>query len=157
MNLQLLNQEMNILMVDDDVTLQNLLASFFSSKNIRFQSAFSAQEVLRKKCLDHINVVLLDVQLPDMNGFDFSKALNKLVTHPFATLFLSGVNMDTQSICQGYDSGCVDYLLKPIDPSILLKKVQAAYENTQHILELEYVVEEKLALEEELLKIDIDF
>ena len=157
MNLKLLNESINVLMVDDDRALQTAVSMYLASQNIKFHSVFSAAEALSSSVLDEMDVLLVDIQLPDMDGFECAKKIQNKTLNQFATLFLSGVSMDTHSICKGYDMGCVDYLLKPVDPEILLRKVCTAYEQIQQILELEFIVEEKLALEEELLKIDLDF
>ena len=73
MNLKLLNDQINVLMIDDDLKLQKMTALYLNSQNLNFHSAFTAKEAINHQALDSINVVLIDIQLPDMTGFECAK------------------------------------------------------------------------------------
>lgn len=113
-----------ILIVDDKVenliALENLLDSF----EVDLVRAQSGEEALAQT-LDHdFALVLLDVQMPGMNGYEVAELLrgNKK-TRTIPIIFVTAASMADAQIFKGYESGAVDYLLKPLNSSIFKSKV----------------------------------
>ncbi len=114
----------SVLVVDD--TPANLLAfeAVLAPLGHRIVQASSGEEALR--CLLHEDfcVVLLDVQMAGMDGFETASLIK---AHPRTAqtpiIFVTAINRDEAHIFKGYDHGGVDYLLKPFDPHILRSKV----------------------------------
>src|SRR5690606_9641594 len=114
-----------ILIVDDKPENLVSLRGFLEHNNFSVDSASSGEEALRKVLKTVYSLIILDVQMPGMDGFevaetilDYSKARDTPI------LFLSAVNIDKEFITRGYLSGAVDYITKPFDPDILLLKVK---------------------------------
>lgn len=116
---------LDILIVDDRpenlLTLEHLL----ESPELNIVRANSGQEALGL-LLDHdFALVLLDVQMPDMDGFETAELMrgNKRTRH-IPIIFVTANHTESKHIFRGYDSGAVDYLFKPLDAQMLLCKVR---------------------------------
>ena len=116
---------LDILIVDDRpenlLTLEHLL----ESPDLNIVRANSGQEALGL-LLDHdFALVLLDVQMPEMDGFETAELMrgNKRTRH-IPIIFVTANHTESKHIFRGYDSGAVDYLFKPLDAQMLLCKVR---------------------------------
>jgi len=114
----------NLLIVDDRP--ENLLAleAILDLPDINLIRANSGEEALAK-VLDHdVGLILLDVQMPGMDGFETADLLraNK-DTCQIPIIFLTAINKEDRYLSAGYNVGAVDYLFKPLDADILLSKV----------------------------------
>ena len=126
-----------ILIVDDRPENLLVLESLLDEPDIELIKADSGNEALRK-ILDHeFALVLLDVQMPDMDGYEVAELLrgNKKTRH-VPIIFVTAKNKEDASIFKGYDSGAVDYLFKPLEPVILKSKVGVFLELYRHKEEL---------------------
>jgi len=126
-----------ILIVDDRPENLLVLESLLDEPDIELIKADSGNEALRK-ILDHeFALVLLDVQMPDMDGYEVAELLrgNKKTRH-VPIIFVTAKNKEDASIFKGYDSGAVDYLFKPLEPVILKSKVGVFLELFRHKEEL---------------------
>ncbi|MHC5596418.1 MAG: hybrid sensor histidine kinase/response regulator [Nostoc sp.] len=116
--------KVNILLVDDKV--ENLLAleAILEKLGENLVRATSGEEALR--CLLHQDfaVILLDVQMPGMDGFETATLIrNRGRSRHTPIIFLTAFSTSDQMLFKGYALGAVDYLLKPLDPNILTSKV----------------------------------
>ncbi|HEU4727512.1 MAG TPA: response regulator, partial [Kofleriaceae bacterium] len=103
-----------VLLVDDRP--ENLLAleAVLEPLGVRLRTATSGEEALRALLAEDFAVVLLDVQMPGMDGFEtarFIRGRDRSATTPI--IFLTAVSTDVDHVVAGYDAGAVDYLLKP--------------------------------------------
>jgi signal transduction histidine kinase len=115
-------------------------------------TAASGEEALKKILKNEYSVIILDVQMPDMDGYEVAEAINGLnKTKDIPIIFLSAVNIDKRFIAKGYDSGGVDYITKPFDNELLLLKVRTFYRLYQQRKELK-LVEDALRREIEMRK-----
>src|SRR5688500_15276766 len=115
----------NVLLVDDRP--ENLLAleSVLADLNQNLISVTSAKEALRYLLLEDVALVLLDVQMPGLNGFEFAELIRERErTQHTPIIFISASSVEDHSIFKGYALGAVDYLAKPIQPEILKSKVR---------------------------------
>ncbi|WP_341530714.1 response regulator [Nostoc sp. UHCC 0302] len=116
--------KVNILLVDDK--LENLLAleAILEKLGENLVRATSGEEALR--CILHQDfaVILLDVQMPGIDGFETATLIrNRGRSRQTPIIFLTAFSTSDQMLFKGYSLGAVDYLLKPIDPNILTSKV----------------------------------
>jgi CheY-like chemotaxis protein len=121
-NLQL--PRSRILLVDD--TPQNLVALevVLEDMDCDLDSVTSGNAALAKLLKHDYALVLLDVQMPEMDGFevaDIMRSHQRTQTVPI--IFVTAISKETRFVQQGYRSGAVDYLFKPIDPQLLQSKV----------------------------------
>jgi diguanylate cyclase (GGDEF)-like protein/PAS domain S-box-containing protein len=84
----------------------------------------SGNEALKQLLRDEFAVVLMDVQMPDMNGFETAEIIrNNEDTKALPIIFVTAISKEKRYVDQGYELGAVDYLFKPFDPQILRYKV----------------------------------
>lgn len=136
-----------ILIVDDNQNNIYSLKKLLESKDFQVDTAESGEQALGKALKNNYALIILDVQMPGMDGFEVAETFaGYSKTKEIPIIFLSAVNTDKQFITRGYASGGIDYVTKPIDPEILLLKVKTFYnlqenslalKKTQHSLELE--------------------
>ena len=117
-------QPVNILLVDDRP--ENLLAleALLQPLGYHLIKARSGQEALRCVLQYDFAVILLDVQMPNMDGFETAELIRgRERSHSTPIIFLTAVSTSELHIARGYLAGAVDYLLKPFLPETLLAKV----------------------------------
>ena len=113
-----------ILLVDDRP--ENLLAleAILSSLGQTLVRAASGEEALKALLADDYAVILLDVQMPGMDGFETAAHIKRRErTRHVPILFLTAVDYDPHLAFRGYQAGAVDYISKPFDPWVLRSKV----------------------------------
>ncbi len=112
-----------ILLVDDDE--RNLLALSHVLEDVaEVVTAPSGREALRYLLQDEFAVLLLDVFMPEMDGYELAELVRQRAqTARVPIIFLSAVNKDTEHLMRGYAMGAVDYVFKPVDPIVLRSKV----------------------------------
>jgi PAS domain S-box-containing protein len=115
--------QVEILIVDD--RSENLLAleAILEPLGQRLVRANSGEEALRKLLLHDFAVVLLDVQMPGMNGFETQLIKSRERTRYIPIIFLTAISKEEDYIFRGYQMGAVDYISKPFQPDVLRAKV----------------------------------
>jgi DNA-binding response OmpR family regulator len=116
-------------------------------------TATSGNDALRLSLKHDFAIVLMDVRMPDMDGFETAELMRTYPkTSSLPIIFVSAVMKDTQHQFKGYESGAFDYLLKPIDSTILRSKVRVFCDLFQqrqklkvHEQQLETLVSERTA------------
>lgn len=117
-----------ILIVDDKAENIYSLKKLLESKNFVVDTAMSGEEALKKVLKKNYALIILDVQMPGMDGFEVAETLSGFSkSKNIPIIFLSAVNIDKKFITKGYASGGIDYVTKPVDPDILLLKVKTFY------------------------------
>lgn len=114
-----------ILIVDDRPENVLSLRKTLQLHSFSVDTASSGEEALKKTLRNNYSLIILDVQMPGMDGFEVAEFLSgNKSTRDIPILFLSAVNTEKKFITKGYSSGAIDYIVKPIDPDILLLKVK---------------------------------
>lgn len=116
-----------ILIVDDNAqnlfALRSLLESSLEAQVIEAVSGLAA---LEKISHDRIDLILLDIQMPDINGFEVAKLIrNRKRYRNIPIIFLTGIYKTEEFKRRGLEGGGIDYLTKPVDDTILLNRVRA--------------------------------
>jgi len=117
-----------ILCVDDDAYLTDLLRYALSREGFEVSTANSGREALRLVQGKGIDLVILDVNIPDMNGFRVLAALRGFSQAPVVMLTARAQDED---IVAGFDSGADDYVVKPFSMQVLSKRVSAVLQRTR--------------------------
>lgn len=139
-----------ILIVDDRPENILSLSSILKLHSFEVDTASSGEEALKKTLKTEYSLIILDVQMPMMDGFEVAEFLSgNNSTRDIPIIFLSAVNTDKKFITKGYSSGAIDYIVKPIDPDILILKVK-----TLHTL---YEQKRALNLAQQTLKAEVEF
>ena len=114
----------NILLVDDRPEKLLALEAVLGSLGQNLVRANSGKEALRALLRDQFAVILLDVSLPGMDGFETASLIRKRPqTEHTPVIFITSINATENHIAQGYSLGAVDYMLTPIVPEVLKAKV----------------------------------
>jgi PAS domain S-box-containing protein len=118
-------EQVDILLVDDRA--ENLLAleAILEPLGQRLVRAQSGEDALRWLMRRDFAVILLDVQMPGLNGFETAKLIKSRERTKFVPIiFLTAISKDEEYVFEGYSVGAVDYMFKPLRPEILRSKVQ---------------------------------
>lgn len=116
--------QVNILIVDDRSANLMALAETLAPLEQNVVMANSGEEALKHLLKQEFAVILLDVQMPTMDGFELAKIIHsRPATCHTPIVFITAISREQIYILQGYSVGAVDYLVKPIIPEILLSKV----------------------------------
>ena len=135
---------MNILIVDD--RRENLLAleAVLNSQDYHLISAGSGEEALKCLLKDDFAVILLDVQMPGMDGFETASLIrDRKRNKDTPIIFITAIYQSTENMVQGYSLGAIDYLFKPFHPQTLKLKIEAFVKMYQR--------EKQIRLQNELL------
>lgn len=128
---------MKILLLEDELMLRSSIEEYLEAlghKVIAYGNGEEAYEVIKKDVFD---LLLLDINIPKMNGLSLLKALNE-IEHAFPTIFISA-NVDIDDISKAFELGASDYLKKPFhlkELGLRIDKIKKEYEikNLKHII-----------------------
>jgi two-component system sensor histidine kinase/response regulator len=141
-----------ILIVDDRPENLISLQKVLQAHNFEVDTASSGEEALKKVLKNNYVLIILDVQMPDMDGFEVAEAISGFSkAKDTAIIFLSAVNTELKFITKGYLSGGLDYITKPVDINVLLLKIKTFYRIYEQNRKLNEV-QEKLLEEIEFRK-----
>jgi DNA-binding response OmpR family regulator len=120
------NSMPSIVLIDDDAELQNLLKLHLTAVGYSVRIAASAKEGMSAIHSKHPDLILTDISMPDMDGFELLKTLqHDEATSGIPVIFLTGT-VDHESHVRGMKMGATAYLEKPIQRRDLLQSVSAA-------------------------------
>jgi len=113
----------NILLIEDDINLNTILADYLRSKEYVVETAVDGQEGWELISKKHFDIILSDIMMPNMNGWQFLKSLRD-ANNSTPLIFISAKS-DREDIIKGYQLGCDDYVTKPYSMDILIHKIEA--------------------------------
>ncbi len=132
-----------ILIVDDKPENLIALAKLLRSLDVEVIQASSGEQALSQILRNRFAIVLLDVQMPDMDGFETAQLIRANKTSATTPIiFVTALSKDERHMAMGYESGAVDYLYKPINPIILLSKVKVFLQLEQQRLSMQVLTEQ---------------
>ena len=147
-------ERVNILLVDDRV--ENLLAldAILEPLGERLVRAHSGDEALKCLLTAEFAVILLDVQMPGLNGFETAELIkSRERTRYVPIIFLTAISKDEAYVFRGYSVGAVDYMSKPFQPDVLRSKVSVfvdVYRKQRQLKQQERLLREAAVREVEL-------
>lgn len=112
---------MNLLIVEDDITIRQGLKFYLEQENFNVMSVEFASDAIKTINNNHIDLILLDVNLPDMDGFELFKEIKKIKDIPI--IFLTANDLEV-SIVRGLDMGADDYITKPFKARELVSRIK---------------------------------
>ncbi len=125
------------LLVDD--TEENLVAldALLRREGLELLKARTGPEALELLLSHEVALAILDVQMPDMNGFELAELMRGAErTRHVPIIFLTAGARDPHRVFKGYEAGAVDFLFKPIEPHVLKSKAEVFFELHRHKAEL---------------------
>ena len=111
----------NILLIEDDRPLNKAISVYFKKEKFYVLSSFSGQEALDILFQNNLDIIILDINLPDLSGFDLIEQI-KIINSNIPILILSACDLDSV-ILHGFNLGAEDYVTKPFNIEILHKKI----------------------------------
>jgi signal transduction histidine kinase len=127
----------NVLLVDDLEENLYVLASLLRREDAELLRARSGREALELLLVHDVALALVDVQMPEMDGFELAELVRGSErTREIPIIFVTAGLHDQARVFKGYESGAVDFLFKPLDPTVLRSKVSVfleLYRNRQQL------------------------
>ena len=144
------DKKARVLVVDDDE--HNLLAIRTVLEDLaEIEVAGSGEEALRHLLKGEFAVILLDVYMPGMDGYETARMIRgREQTKRIPIVFLSAVNKEKDHLLRGYSMGAVDYVFKPVEPVVLRSKVAVFVDLYQMTQEIQSKAEQEQRLLQEL-------
>ncbi len=116
------------LVVDDVEENRVALTALLEQENVRIHSACNGRDALELLLVHDFALALLDVQMPDMDGFELAELMRGSErTRQVPIIFVTAGANDRVRIFRGYDKGAVDFIFKPIDPHVLQNKAEVFF------------------------------
>ena len=147
-------QRSKILVVDDRSENLYALRRLLSRLEVDVIEASSGNEALMHTLNHDFALALMDVQMPEMDGFETADLMRQNeATRDLPVVFVTANHQSMQDQLKGYEAGAVDYILKPVDETILLSKVAVfvnSYERRQEIERQKEVLEAEIQLRTEI-------
>lgn len=113
----------HILIAEDDINLGTVLADYLQSKGYMAQHVNNGQEAWELLSKKHYDILLTDINMPHMNGWQLLKTLRD--SNHDTPVIITSVKTDRQDIIRAYQLGCDDYMTKPYSMDILICKIEA--------------------------------
>ena len=127
-------RQLSLLLVDDDVELCGMMREFFAQEGHRLDCAYNGREGLTAALNGTYDLVILDVMLPVVDGFELLQRLRRRKDMPIIMLT---ARVQQQDRIRGLDAGADDYLPKPFDPDELLARVRAVLRRSESLTRAE--------------------
>src|SRR5688572_26887301 len=145
----------NILIVDDEPKNLTVLETILDNPDYRLIRAESADHALRALIVEEFALLILDIRMPGMTGFELADMIKKRKkTAQVPIIFLTAYYLEDKHVIEGYETGAVDYLIKPVNPAILRSKVAAFAELHRKNRALLAEVSERRRIEEQLRELN---
>lgn len=116
--------QLTILIVDDNRVMREVIAKILSATSHRTLLASGHKEAIVHLNSSHIDMILMDIEMPEVDGYQLTRMIRDKYDHWIPVIFLSGNDIE-QALEKGIDAGGDDYLVKPVTPVILNAKVRA--------------------------------
>lgn len=142
-----------ILIVDDIRANIIALKKTLELHNIDVDTAESGEEALKKILQTDYCLIIMDVQMPGLDGFEVVKILSgNKKTKDIPVIFLSALNIEKKYIFKGYETGAVEYITKPVDTDLLILKVKTflkIYEQQSQLKEMKNLLSQEIKIRKE--------
>jgi CheY-like chemotaxis protein len=113
-----------ILVIDDDPTTVNIITHFLEKEKYSVSSSFSGVDGLKKAFKENPNLILLDILMPDLNGFQFLSILRKDKEYSRIPVIIISSLAEEADVLRGLRIGAADYITKPFSPQVLMSKIK---------------------------------
>ena len=127
-------RQLSLLLVDDDVELCGMMCEFFAQEGHRLDCIYNGREGLTAALSGSYDLVILDVMLPILDGFEVLQRLRRRKDLPVIMLT---ARVQQQDRIRGLDAGADDYLPKPFDPDELLARIRAVLRRSESLSRVE--------------------
>lgn len=133
----------DILIIEDDKNTQELIEESLKTRDFFVDSVSDGLEGIQKFKEKKYDLVLLNISMPNLDGFTVCKMIRKMSEVPI--VFISSKNDEATQI-KGYDCGCDDFIVKPFSFNVLTKKIEAILKRTSKIIDSDTLEFEDMVL-----------
>ncbi|QGY41670.1 diguanylate cyclase [Pseudodesulfovibrio cashew] len=138
------NAPQKLLIVDDSQTNLALLEHMLGDQDCEVVAADTGAEAVALVAANDFALILLDIQMPGMNGYETASRIKKLERGKHVPIiFITAIFQDEENVRQGYETGAVDYLFRPVDVEMLKRKVQVFLDMNRQKLTLMEELDER--------------
>lgn len=127
-----------ILLIEDDKTIQTSVSYYLTSQNFKVCTVGTINEAKQKIEKNSYDIILLDITLPDGNGYEYLKTIRKETQMP--VIILTALD-EEKDIVKGFDLGADDYITKPFHARELLSRIKNVLRHTKKLNEEEIKIE----------------
>ena len=118
-----------ILVVDDEPHLAEMMANRLRASRYEVVTALKGHEALEKAKRENPDLILLDILMPDMDGYQVLVQLKEDGATQTIPVIMLTVKKWSQDIKKAMESGAADYIVKPFDPHVLLRKIEGVFKD----------------------------
>lgn len=144
--------ENHILIVDDNLNNLRIAVDILMAENYRISTARNGQEALAVINKTAVNLILLDINMPDMNGFEVISKIKQNENYKDTPVLFVTSHNDEVYLDKAFNAGCVDFIAKPYRPTEFLARIKTHLALINHKNKLEELVKEKTAELEKTVK-----
>lgn len=124
---------MRVLVVDDEKLIREVIIEYLKASSFDYIEAENGKEAIDKVKTNDIDVIIMDIMMPDVNGFEASREIRKYSNAPIIMLSARDTEMDKLN---GFDLGIDDYMTKPFSPKELIARIKAIIKRSSNNLEI---------------------
>lgn len=143
----------NILLIEDDLPLAGLIQEYLDSQGYQITHIAKGLDVHTLPEENSYDLILCDVMLPDIDGFNLSNILEEKFLCPI--IFLTALSDDEDQI-KGLELGAIDYIVKPVEPNVLLARIRANLRKAQAHVSQDKIVISDLVLDKKNKTVTLD-
>ena len=145
--------EVNILTVEDDYKSQQLLKEFLTSNGYKVDCEEDGLEAIQMYKENYYDLVLLDINIPNLDGFSVCKMIRKESDIPI--IFVTELSSEKDQI-KAFDLLCDDYIIKPFSFNLLIRRIQAVLRRAKIDKRESYITFEKIKLNLKTYSVEIE-
>lgn len=134
----------SILVMEDDVNIQELIVEFLKAEGYDVDFASDGLEGIQLFKKNQYDLVLLDIMMPNLDGYSVCKMIRKSSNVPI--IFLTALNEESDQL-KGFELECDDYITKPFSFNLLMQRVKAVLRRGKNNLSNDYLTFEKIKLD----------
>jgi len=120
-----------IIFIEDEEDVRNAVKYILEAENFDFYGASSGPEGIAKIAKYNIDLLLLDIMMPGMDGFEVCRAIKSEPSIDLPVIFISA-KTEATDIARGFALGADDYIIKPFDPNDLITRIKRVLEKYDH-------------------------
>ena len=143
----------SILVMEDDVNIQELIVEFLKAEGYDVDYASDGLEGIQLFKKKEYNLVLLDIMMPNLDGYSVCKMIRQTSNVPI--IFLTALNEESNQL-KGFELECDDYITKPFSFNLLIQRVKAVLRRGRINISSNFLIFEKLKLDLNTYSVQID-
>ena len=136
----------HVLIVDDNINNLRIAVDILIHENLKIATAKSGKDALKALERNKIDLILLDINMPEMDGFETLKKMRAIPDYNHIPVLFVTSHTDEDFIQRGFKSGCVDYISKPFRPAEFISRVNSHLSLAKYRHDLQKAIDEKTDL-----------